>query len=272
MNLRASRLAVILTVALLSCAGSAYAHRDAADFHWSGKLAPDQIVEIKDVNGTIEAQGDASAQEVEVTAEISGPHAADIKIQVVTHSDGVTICAIYPSGIFGGGTGPCEPGSSWRSRNTDIHGDATKVHFTVHMPKNLRFSGQNINGSVTAQGMGRRVSAASVNGPVNVSTTSYAEATTVNGSVHVTMGSSDWTGGLKFGTVNGAIELRLPDDLSTDVDIKSLNGHIDTDFPLTISGGFVGHSAHGRIGAGGRSLSVETVNGGIDLKKSGGEI
>ena len=40
--------------------------------------------------------------------------------------------------------------------------------------------------------------------------------------------------------------------------------------PLTMSGGFVGHSAKGTIGSGGRQLVVDTVNGGIELKKGGG--
>lgn len=242
----------------------------AADFHWSGKLAADQVVEIKDVNGTIDAKADSATQEVEVSAEKSGTRAEDVKIQVVSHSGGVTICAIYPSQAFGGGASSCEPGDSWHVNNSG--GDDTKVHFTVHMPKNLRFSGNNINGNVTAQGMGRFVRAQTVNGSVKVSTTSYAEGWTVNGSVHVVMGSSDWKGKLKFESVNGAIELQFPDDLSTDIDIKSLNGSISSDFPLTISGGFVGHTAHGRIGNGGRALQINTVNGGIDLKKSGGAI
>jgi hypothetical protein len=53
------------------------------------------------------------------------------------------------------------------------------------------------------------------------------------------------------------------------VDFKSVNGGINSDFPITISG-FVGHSAHGQIGRGGRDLEIRTVNGSVTLRKSSG--
>jgi DUF4097 and DUF4098 domain-containing protein YvlB len=72
--------------------------------------------------------------------------------------------------------------------------------------------------------------------------------------------------------VNGSIEIELPDDLKADVKFKSLNGHINSDFPITISGGFIGQSARGRVGSGGRELSIETVNGSVEIKKARGGI
>ena len=120
--------------------------------------------------------------------------------------------------------------------------------------------------------MGRLVRGETVNGSVRVSTSAWAEAETVNGSIKAKMGNAAWNGTLTLKSVNGSIQVELPDDLSADVRFKSVNGRISSDFPLTISGGFVGHSAQGRIGNGGRELSVETVNGSVELKKSGGGI
>jgi hypothetical protein len=76
------------------------------DFCWTGKLSPDQIVEIKNLNGTIEASGDTSIDQVEVTAEKSGRDADEAKIDVVPNATGITIYAVYPREA----TGPCEPG------------------------------------------------------------------------------------------------------------------------------------------------------------------
>ena len=110
--------------------------------------------------------------------------------------------------------------------------------------------------------------ASSVNGSVRVSTTGLAEASTVNGSVYAEMGRADWTNDLEFSTVNGGITLILPNGkLDTDVRANTVNGDIETDWPLMVSGRFSQRRLHGTIGAGGRGLSLSTVNGEIRLKK-----
>lgn len=229
----------------------------------------DKIVEIKNVNGNIEAETSAGDQ-IEVTAEKSGSRADEVKIEVVPNDEGVTICAIYPSGFFGGSM-RCEPGN--RGYSSNIHGDDTRVRFSIRLPKNLRFSGSTVNGDVTAENMGRFVHAQSVNGSVRLSTAAWAQAETVNGSIRARIGDAGWAGTLKFASVNGSVELQMPDDLSADVKFNSVNGSMNSEFPLTISNGFpVGHSAHGTIGKGGRALVVDTVNGSVSLKKGGGSI
>lgn len=262
MNLRTCRLTLLTLLGLVLFTSVAWAADQGREFHWSGKLAADQLVQVKGVNGNIDADG-TSGDQVEVTAEKSGPNADQVKIQVATGSDGVVICAIYP-----GSSGSCSP--SWHAGH--VRGDDPKVHFTIHMPKNLRFSGQNVNGDVTAEGMGRFVRGETVNGSVEISTTAWADAETVNGSVKARIGNADWSGTLSFKSVNGSVEVWLPDDLNADVKFRSLNGQISSDFPITISGSFVGRSAKGRIGNGGRELSIETVNGSVQLKKAGGGI
>jgi len=252
---------VFATAFLLS--GYLVAQDQGREFHWSGKLAAEQVVEIKNINGKI-AASPASGDQVEVTAEKSGPDADRVKVEVVPSADGVTICAIYPSGFFGSSSRSCEPGEHWHANN--VHGDRTKVDFTVHLPENLRFSAQNINGSVKAEGLGRFVRASSVNGSVHVSTKSWAQLSSVNGSIEGRMGRADWSGTLKISTVNGSIELELPSSLSADVKFRSVNGRLNSDFPLTVSGTFGGRKMDGRVGNGGRELVVETVNGSVSLR------
>jgi DUF4097 and DUF4098 domain-containing protein YvlB len=102
-----------------------------------------------------------------------------------------------------------------------------------------------------------------------VSTTGTAEATTVNGSVRASMGRADWTGTMKFNTVNGGITVEVPADFSADVEASTVNGSIETDFPLTVQGRFMNRRLRGRVGAGGRTLEMESVNGSIRLRKAG---
>jgi hypothetical protein len=46
-----------------------------------------------------------------------------------------------------------------------------------------------------------------------------------------------------------------------------VNGGVSSDFPVTIEGKWGPKSFTAQIGRGGRRLNVETVNGGISLKK-----
>ena len=47
-----------------------------------------------------------------------------------------------------------------------------------------------------------------------------------------------------------------------------MNGDIETDFPLTVTGKFGRRRIEGSIGGGGPVLEMETVNGAIKLEKA----
>src|SRR5438445_505926 len=90
----------------------------------------------------------------------------------------------------------------------------------------------------------------------------------VNGEIGVSVGRATWSDALEFRTVNGGITLDLPAGLSTEVRATTVNGDIQTDFPLMVTGRLGPRRLHGTIGSGGRRLALETVNGSIRLRKS----
>lgn len=252
--------AALLATTLLPWAQVSWAQDQGRSFHWAGKLATDQVIEIRNLNGIIDAEP-ATRDEVEVSAEKSGPRADEVKIEVAKNSDGVTICPIYP-----GISGSC---GSYEWHSSNFHNDNTKVDFRIRVPRSVRFNAQNVNGSVNAEHMSKPVRASSVNGSVRVSTDAWAELSSVNGSIDCSMGSADWNGSLKIETVNGSIHLSLPSDTNADVKFRSVNGRLSSDFPLTVSGTLGGCSMTGKIGNGGRQLTLETVNGNVDLRRGG---
>ena len=231
-------------------------------FHWTGKLQPDQWVRIKNVNGDVRAEAGPGDQ-VEVTATKSGPDAEQVKIEVVQASDGVSICAIYPSGW--GEENRCTGGPDWHTNNRGkIH---ARVDFTVHLPRNLLLDARTVQGDIDAEHLGRRARVSSVNGSVRVSTSEWAQASSVNGNISARFGSADWPDTLSLTTVNGAIDLEVPADFSAEVNFTSVNGSFNTDFPLTVQGGVNRFHLTGTIGSGGRSLKLTTVNGSVTLHK-----
>jgi hypothetical protein len=254
----------LLIAAFLSAATTAGSA--AQDFNWKGRIASGKRLEVKGVNGDVRAVA-ASGGEAIVTAA-KHAHRSDpdeVEIRVVEHEDGVTICAVYPTPRRARRENSCEPGDRWHSSTED---NDVVVDFEVQIPTGVAFTGTTVNGEMSVEGLKADVKAGTVNGSVRVTTTGLAEASTVNGSVYVEMGRANWTDELEFSTVNGRITLIMPSKLDTEVRASTVNGEIESDYPLTISGRFGPRRLRGTIGAGGRTLNLSTVNGEIRLKKS----
>jgi hypothetical protein len=253
----ARRSSLLLLLAVLA-ATPAMAQDDT--WKWSKVVAAGKAIEIKGINGDVSATP-ASGNEVEVVAKKSGERSnpADVKIEVVEHANGVTICAMYPHR-----GNECLPGALGRSenRNNDV-----EVDFEVRVPRGVRFTGRTVNGSVRATGMTADVDATTVNGSVRVSTTGLAQASSVNGSLTVRMGRTNWNNVLEFKTVNGGITIEMPKDLSTEVQASTVNGSLTSDWPMTVRGKWGPRHMNGRIGNGGRELALESVNGDIELRR-----
>ena len=241
-------------VARVACA-------DSDRFEWKGAVAPGQSIEIKGVNGSIHAEPGSSGQ-VEVTATKTGHrnNPADVRVEVVPHGDGVTICAVYPS--TDGRPNECKPG---HAGHMNVNRNDVKVEFTVRVPNGVRFIGRTVNGGVEAQSLTALAEAHTVNGKIRISTAGEAQAETVNGSIDASLGSTTGTGPLKFSSVNGTIHLDLPRGLNAQVRASTVNGSISSDFPLTVHGKFARKSIEGTAGSGGRELKLSTVNGSIHL-------
>ncbi|HVF86894.1 MAG TPA: hypothetical protein VM866_04860, partial [Pyrinomonadaceae bacterium] len=101
------------------------------EFRWRGTIAAGRVVEIKGVNGNVRAEPSAGG-EVEVAAEKTGRRSdpESVRVQVVEHADGVTICAVYPSS-HANQPNTCAPGEGYRSsvRDNDVN-----VDFVVRVP------------------------------------------------------------------------------------------------------------------------------------------
>jgi hypothetical protein len=255
---------------LLSCAAGvalllspSFAAGDE-DFRWRGAVPQGQTIEIKGVNGDVRAEP-SGGNEVEVVAEKQARRddPGSVRIEVVPHGGGVTICAVYPARA-GAAPNECRPGEGGRM---NVQNNDVTVRFTVRVPAGVQFTGRTVNGGVEAVRLNGDLQLATVNGSITFSTTGMARANTVNGSIRGEMGRADWSDRLEMSTVNGGITLTLPSTLSTEVRATTVNGDIDSEFPLTATGRIARRRIEGTIGGGGRMLSLDSVNGSITLKR-----
>ncbi len=250
-------------------------------FRWSGRIASGKTIEVRGVLGTIRALP-ASGSEVEVTA-IRRARRGDpgsVRIEVVPHDGGVTVCAVYPRGNWPGdgdgrrsgereaegGRGRCEQGDRRGPGARDD--DDVSVDFTVRVPAGVRLAAHNVSGDVDAEGMRGYVDARSVSGDVRISTSGFGEASTVSGEIVAVLGSGGWSGELDFRTVSGDITLELPARTSTEVRVETMSGDIESDFPLDVERRSMRRRARGTLGQGGRELYVTTLSGDVRLRKA----
>lgn len=245
------------------------------EFRWNGVIANGLAIEVKGINGEISAEP-ASGNEVQVVA-IKRSRKSDVnmvQIKVTQHAGGVTICALYPNedGLYpndcskdGDDSDQRRGDNSGRIKNNDV-----RVDFQVRVPRDVNFFGRTINGEVRVNSLSSNARVQTINGSIKISTSGYAEASTINGSITAKLGDSNWSKALSFKTINGEISLELPSNLGASVDAQTLNGSINSDFPLTvISQSEDRKRLKGTIGAGGRSLSLKTLNGSINLRIAG---
>jgi hypothetical protein len=252
-----------IALALLAAAGTVAAQ----DFRWSGRIPGGKWLEVKGVNGDVRAMAASGAEasiEARKTAGESDPESVEIRL--VEHDDGVTVCAVYPTPADSRRENSCEPGEGWHSSNKN---NDVAVHFTVRVPAGVKFRGQTVNGELDAEGLRADAVVATVNGSVRVTTTGTARASTVNGSIFASMGRADWESDADFTTVNGGITLAFAGELHTELKAQTVNGDIDSDWPVTVRGRIGPKRVSGIIGngGGGRVLHLSTVNGNIKLRK-----
>ncbi len=263
--------AVVMTVALFGLTGCGihagetglslnFGREADSRFEWSGQFAEGQWLEIKGINGAVNAAPAAGG-----TAEVTGVRTGirsdpnEVELVVVEHADGVTICALYPSG--GSEPNECVPGDGGRNgiRRNDV-----KVVFDIQVPAEVRFAGRMVNGAVRAEDLTADIRARTVNGSVRLSTTRGTSAKTVNGSIRASFRDSSWNGEAAFETVNGSIRLNVSPDINANLNIRTANGRITTNLPVDTTRA-TRRRVEGTLGDGGPTLRLKTVNGSATL-------
>ena len=154
----------------------------------------------------------------------------------------------------------------WFSHNNG----SGSVKYEVIVPAGTRLdSVETVNGSVNISGVSGKVVAESVNGDLDISDLQGdVELSTVNGGIDagfVTLGTQQR---VKVETVNGRVNIFLPESADVEINADTLNGGINaSDFGLETDKGFVGSDLNAKIGNGSARLNIDTVNGAIKIKK-----
>ncbi len=145
-----------------------------------------------------------------------------------------------------------------------------RVDYTIKAPSDAILEDiELVNGNLMVSGITGNLSLGTVNGSITATgMAGNAWVETVNGNVDLSFDKMSDGQSVDLESVNGAIVLRIPAKANAHVDAETLNGAISSEFGLTVEKGhWVGRSMEGRLGSGGARITLETVNGNIDIKK-----
>ena len=265
---------IILCAALVAPAAapltaqSRQSQRDA--FTLNERVPAGAWIRVRNVNGEMRVRS-SSSDKVEISATKTWRRGdpKDVRIEAKTASDGsILVCALWTENTACTddrySTNDDRRGDRWNDRDRND----VAVEFEIRVPKGVKVGVWSVNGGVSVDGVSNEVRAGTVNGSVEASSTGGpVQASTVNGSVRATMGRWDGDQDLSFSSVNGSVVAEFTGDIDADIDLSTVNGRFQTDWPVTISGRIDPRRLRATLGKGGRRIRLSTVNGNVELRK-----
>lgn len=234
------------------------------DFSQSFPLDAHGQFSIDNVNGRIEIHG-WNSNVVVLNAIIHGKAAesvAGVKIDVDSDPSRAVVHTRLPSRKN-------DSNSFWDWFRNNIAN--ANVDYTVRLPLHARVENvSSVNGTAVVDGMADDITVSTVNGAARVKNAVRSlKLSTVNGTVTADMDKLGEGQSVVLDTVNGRIELAVPDNADAKFSIDTVNGRIRSDFPeLAVKKEFhVGSNLNGSLRNGAASVRASTVNGAIEIRK-----
>jgi len=204
--------------------------------------------ELQNVNGTVEVEGwDKSEVEVHAvkTAKEKEADLDRVSIEVDARPTTVSIVTRYPQN----------------------EGVEVAVEFKIHVPHSARVEHVGtVNGTLRISGIETVEDLHTVNGNIEVyESGGNVHAHTTNGNVHLELARLREKNAAIAETTNGSLVLAVPSDTQADLEARCLNGNFYSELPLSLESTQRPREIHGKLGRGGASIHLRTVNGGIRL-------
>jgi hypothetical protein len=151
------------------------------------------------------------------------------------------------------------------------HNQNWSVSYEVFVPRNADLSLKAHNGGISIADVRGNIKFDTTNGGVNLKNLGGdVEGTTKNGGLNVTLAGNRWDGTkLDARTTNGGVNVSMPAAYNAHFETATVNGHVNANFDVTVSGNLTEKSKRMNfdIGGGGPTVHVETTNGGVNVKK-----
>lgn len=146
-----------------------------------------------------------------------------------------------------------------------------ELRWTIRVPKGVNVDLRTVNGGVRLTGLNGEIRARATNGGVTGKSlmASSLDASVTNGGIDIELDSMPARGAFDVKSVNGGINLTLPNDARADVTARCVNGGISVSgLELELEGEQSRRRVAGKLNGGGARVTVETTNGGVRIGRT----
>ncbi len=142
------------------------------------------------------------------------------------------------------------------------------VSYELRVPRTSDLWIRTENGGIHVTEVAGAMDLGTVNGGLTLNGLSGdVRAATTNGGVDVALHGNRWEGtGLTVRTVNGGVDLSIPERYSAELETGTVNGGLEFDFPVTVRGR-MNRRITTTLGDGGPPIRVTTTNGGVSVRR-----
>lgn len=264
------RIAVLAAVPIIAAACSSPGVDDRA-FRWTDQVPAGAVVHLRNGSGDITIRRSTGPSAV-VTGSRRWRRGRSSDIHFVMRQDGKDyyLCAMWrgsgqcgSSGYRGRQAGSLLTMFSLFHRSSDARAD-----FVAELPANVIIDAATTNGSVQVDGILAGVTAKTVNGTVEASNVSGpVTLATTNGNISLSSDSLADADAVRLSTTNGTISAALPPNLQGSFDLSTVNGVVNSDFPIppASSSRHANRHLQGQIGSLPRIVKMRTMNGTVSV-------
>lgn len=145
------------------------------------------------------------------------------------------------------------------------------VSYEIFVPQSTDLNMVSYNGGINLSDVRGRIEFDAKNGGVRLTRLAgTVSGQTLNGGIQVELAGAGWEGGqLDARTTNGGVTLSMPDNYSAHIRTGTVNGAVDSDFPIavTVQGRVRPTNLDFNVGSGGSLIQVTTTNGSVKLRR-----
>jgi hypothetical protein len=260
----------LLLASLFAASAVTAQERTECDDQWWGWRGPNaHVCEVRTItvpaggalsvdagqNGSIRVTGE-NRRDVQVRATVHAWATDDAEAERIASSVNVRSDGVLRA------EGPDQRGRSGWS-----------VNYEVVAPRDIDLKLETHNGSIAVAAVRGDLTFEAQNGSLKLDgVAGNVRGRTTNGGVEAELTGRTWEGtGLDLETTNGAVRLRIPEGYSARLETGTVNGGIDIDFPVTVTGR-LGREFSTTLGSGGPLVRAERTNGQVRISRDRGDL
>jgi Toastrack DUF4097 len=144
------------------------------------------------------------------------------------------------------------------------------VSFDVYLPRHSDLALETTNGPLRVEDVSGTLRLRAENGPVSlIGVSGDVNARVRNGPLTVQLTGGTWEGtGLDAESINGPVDLAIPEHYDAQLETGTVNGPMNLAFPLTVTvQGRLSQRIRATLGRGGAPVRVVTTNGPLTIRR-----